>query len=340
MMIKHYFALGTLAAAISLLSGCNLMHAPASTPTAADSSASADADAGSNEPDLMQKLKERMAAGPVKPKEKPVEKQASVATADSSKSPTLAIDPLKAQAAAAVAPDYVKAIGLMTANKDDEAMELLKKISDKAPNFSGPLLNQGLILIKQKKFADAQVLIQKAIDINPKNPYAFNMLGVTLREEGKFNDAKAAYETALSLDPNYAKAHFNLAVLADMYMQDLPVALEHYQRYQALQSSEDKAVGNWIVDLQKRSGTYVAKPAAAPAAAPAPAEGSAAPADANAANAQTATATPASAAGGAGGGASSAPAEQAPANTTQAAPAADASPASAPAAQAPKGGQS
>lgn len=308
MTIRHYFALSALAAAMALLPGCTTAPKSNGTPSVDT--------AGSNEPDLMDKLRERMAQGPVKRQEK-AETPAPVAATDSSKSPTVAVDLAKQQAAGSIAPDYAKAIGLMAAGKDDEALPLLQKLAEQSPNFSGPVVNQGVILLRQKKYAEAEKLFQKGVEINPKSPYAFNMLGLSLRELGKFADAKAAYETALTLDPNYAKAHFNLAVLADLYMQDLPLALAHYQRYQGLQSKSDVAVGNWIVDLQKRTGTY--KPVAKPAPAPTDAPADAAPAQ-DATTTQTASNAPANESGGAGGGAPAQPAPEA-SPAPQAAPA-------------------
>lgn len=189
----------------------------------------------------------------------------------------------------AVSADYTKAISLMAADQNDEALTLLQKVSTKEPTFAGPVINQGVILLKQKKFADAEKVLRQALVINARNPYAYNLLGIALREQGKFADARTAYETALGIDPNYAKAHFNFGVLADLYLQDLPLALTHYERYQALQSKPDPAVANWIVDLQKRTGVYKAPPPAppvpepvdepmaegtdAPTATPAPADG-------------------------------------------------------------------
>jgi tetratricopeptide (TPR) repeat protein len=132
------------------------------------------------------------------------------------------------------------------------------------------------ILLKQEKYAEAEKQLRDALAINAKNPYANNLLGIALREQGKFKEAKAAYEAALTLDPNYAKAHFNLGVLADLYMQDLPTALGHYERYQGLQSKPDPAVATWIVDLQKRTGVYKAPPRpAAPVVSAPEGEGSA-----------------------------------------------------------------
>lgn len=259
MSIKHGFALSAFVTALALLPGCASSPRPDTNAPAAT-----DAAGDSNEPDLVAQLRERMAAGSLQRQQKPEERQPLEATADTSRAPTVVIDTAKQQAALAVGPDYTRAMTLMEQGKDEEALALLRKVAEKTPQFSGPLVNQALILNKQQKFSEAQALLEKALELNPANPFANNQLGIALRGQGKFAEAKDAYLKALELDPNYAKAHFNLGVLADLYQQDLMLALQHYQRYQTLQSQPDPAVANWIVDLQKRTGTYVPPPPPAP----------------------------------------------------------------------------
>lgn len=225
----------------------------------------------SNEPDLVAQLRERMAAGNLQRKTKTEVGGTTSATLDTSSAPKVTIDPVKQQAAMAIAPEYARAIGLMQAGNDAEALALFRSIGARTPQFAGPLLNQGLILLRQEKYADAEAALRAATKASPRSPYAQNLLGIALRQQGKFADARTAYEAALALDPGYARAHFNLGVLADLYMQDLPLALSHYERYQGLQTQPDPAVTNWIVDLQKRTGVYKAPPRPAPAPAPAPA---------------------------------------------------------------------
>lgn len=262
---RNLLAVSALAAALALLSGC------ASAPKPAIPTAEAPSDAG--EPDLVAQLRERMAAGTLQRQDKPEDKQPSVAADDTSRSPVMAVDAGKQQAVMAVAADYARAMGMMDTGQDAEALELLRTIAAKAPALSGPLVNQGVILLRQKQYADAETQLLKALEINARNPYGYNLLGIALREQGKFANARSAYESALALDPDYAKAHFNLGVLADLYEQDLPRALTHYERYQALQSKPDPAVANWIIDLQKRTGVYKAPPPApVPAVQEAPAD--------------------------------------------------------------------
>lgn len=304
MSIKKTFTPSALAAVAALVPVL-LLSACATTPKQASSTDTTEPAAGaeSNEPDLVAQLRERMAAGSLQRQEKAEDRKPAEATADTSRSPTLTVDAGKQQAAMSVAGDYAKALGLMSAGKDDEAFALLQKIATKTPQFSGPWVNQGIILLKQQKFADADKALQEALKVNPNNPFTFNLMGIALRGEGKFADARAAYDSALSIDPNYAKAHFNYGVLADLYLQDLPLALSHYERYQSLQSKPDPAVANWIIDLQKRTGVYKA-PAPTPMAPPPPEEdGTEAPTAATetsatdatpAAPADTATTAPAS----------------------------------------------
>lgn len=260
MRISHSFALTSLIAALILLPGCSTAPRSSQLP---DTGSDVSAD---NEPDLVSQLRARMAAGPLQRQEKTEDKQTLEAAADTSQAPTVSIDPTLQMAAQAVQLEYNQALALMKAGKNNEALALFAKIAGKAPKLSGPLVNQALILGQQQKYAEAQALLEKALEVNPKNPFAYNQLGVVLRQQGKFAEATKAYQSALELDPNYAKALFNSGVLADMYLQDLPLALQYYQRYQALQNPPDQAVANWIVDLQKRTGTYVppAKPALLP----------------------------------------------------------------------------
>ena len=48
------------------------------------------------------------------------------------------------------------------------------------------------------------------------------------------------------------KAIYNLAILEELYLQDLPSALEHFRHYQSLQTEPEKKVRGWIKDLERR----------------------------------------------------------------------------------------
>ena len=60
----------------------------------------------------------------------------------------------------------------------------------------------------------------------------------------------------------YARAHFNLAVLGELYLQDMNLALNHFRAYQNLQKLPDENVANWIVDLERRAPEQPSQPVA------------------------------------------------------------------------------
>lgn len=166
MNLKHAFALTPLVAALALLPGCATTPKTGTTPT--DGSESAQAE--SNEPDLVAQLRERMAAGTLQRQEKSEERQPSAATADTSQSPVVAVDPIKQQAARAVAADYAQALGLMNSGKDDDALALFAKIAEKAPQLSGLLLIKRSFSISSRNTQRHRQRWKKRSLLTPKTP--------------------------------------------------------------------------------------------------------------------------------------------------------------------------
>jgi Flp pilus assembly protein TadD len=197
---------------------------------------------------------------------RPVREQPAVPSVGASTSAHITVvphTPADEAAAQMAIRDYFLAVQQMKAGNLDAALITFQTLSAQHPTLSGPFINQGLIYLKKKQWQDALDQLDGAIKVRPQNPYGWNLRGIALRELGRFKDARQSYEQALAIDPNYAKAHFNMGVLADIYLQDLPLALAHYERYQALQTRVDPAVNNWIADLRNRTGTATPAPAAA-----------------------------------------------------------------------------
>ncbi len=169
---------------------------------------------------------------------------------------------------------YDRAIEAARQGQYPQALQGFANLAAHQPFYSGPWVNEGLIYLHQKRYEEAQKALRTAISINDANPYAWNALGTALRHLGHFEEARHAYQRALQLDGDYARAQFNYAVLAELYLQDLPLALRHYMRYQALQIQPDPAVARWIVDLKRRTGYKdVSAPTPPPAGAATPVQG-------------------------------------------------------------------
>lgn len=195
------------------------------------------------------------------------EREASgeVSESDAVHIPPVPHDPAVEGPAREAMPEYARALMALRSGQLDQALVMLKSLASRFPQLSGPLVNQGRIYWQQEKYKDAQAALEQSLAVNNQNPYAHNLLGLVLREQGKFAEAQQHYLQAVTLDPKYARAHFNLGVLAELYLQDLNLALDHFRAYQALQKSPDKTVANWIADLERR-----APPRATPAAIAAP----------------------------------------------------------------------
>ena len=146
---------------------------------------------------------------------------------------------------------YEQAVWTMASGDIVDAELRLKEFLLQYPGYPGAHVNLA-IMYREKGDTDAAMAeVEAALAIDPNNPAALNQKGLLLRKNGKFVEAEAAYLKAVTASPDYALAHYNLGVLNELYLQQLDVALQHYEVYQSL-VGEDEQVGKWITDLKRR----------------------------------------------------------------------------------------
>lgn len=179
---------------------------------------------------------------------------AKAAPAKKTQSLPMVLAPGAEKDAKAARSQYAQAMTALKAGNDDQALVLLRDISNRYPNLSGPLLNQAILLRKKGRLTEAEDLLKKSMTSQTQNPRVMNELGVVSRELGNFKQAKAAYESAIRLAPGYDRAHYNLAVLADLYLNDTALAIKEFEMYQSLQETRDKKVDGWLKELKRRAG--------------------------------------------------------------------------------------
>ena len=152
--------------------------------------------------------------------------------------------------------DLIKAYdqlkSMLAAKNKQQAIDYLQQLQARFPQQSGPSYRLARIYQEEGQFDAALSAIENCLSINPKNYYAQNLKGVILREQGQFIAAKETYIKALEIYPRHAQSHMNLAILADIYLYDLPLALQHYQYYLDLTKEEDGKINGWLIDLKRR----------------------------------------------------------------------------------------
>jgi tetratricopeptide (TPR) repeat protein len=149
--------------------------------------------------------------------------------------------------------DFEAAVVLLNEGEYGRAVDLLEKVIEQSPGVTAPYINIAIAYQHIGKQAQAEEHLRTALRLVPEHPVACNEYGLLCRKAGRFDEARAVYEKALSIFPDYYPIRRNLGILCDLYLNDLPCALEHYEIYSEAMP-EDKQVRLWISDLRSRLG--------------------------------------------------------------------------------------
>jgi tetratricopeptide (TPR) repeat protein len=146
---------------------------------------------------------------------------------------------------------YKNAISLMRKGDTKKAFHIFNDISRSDDRLSGPHANIGMIYLKSGQLKEAKMAFKKALKRNPENLIALNQLAIFKRKEGDFLDARKDYEKIIKIKSSHKYAHLNLGIVCDIYLQDYPCALIHYENYLKI-AGNDQVVNNWLIDLKER----------------------------------------------------------------------------------------
>ena len=147
--------------------------------------------------------------------------------------------------------DFQRAVTMLNNKAYEQAAGLLEKVIEQSPGVTAPHINLAIAYRHLDKLKPAEIHLKTALDLMPTHPVACNEYGMLYRKTGRFNEARAMYEKALERFPEYYPVHRNLAILCDLYLNDLDCALEHYEIY-GRAVPEDEQVQLWITDLRNR----------------------------------------------------------------------------------------
>jgi tetratricopeptide (TPR) repeat protein len=147
---------------------------------------------------------------------------------------------------------YEQALAALKSGDTEQALVLLTQLSQDTPDKPLLFTNLGLAYFQLQQSELAEQAFGQAIARNPKDAVAYNHLGILQRHKGLFQEALVQYQRAIEIDSDYARAHLNLGILFDLYLQDLEKALQQYRKYLDLTNEENAQVAGWIVDIERR----------------------------------------------------------------------------------------
>lgn len=171
-----------------------------------------------------------------------------------------AVDGAQAQAPLpeAVVTGYNQGLELLKEQKWDEAKTHWQAFAEHYPLYPGVWVNLALIELHFEQLDASQAYLDKALAIASDFCPAAKVEALVKRQQGQFKEAEVWYKKALDCDATDARTAYNLAILYDLYLQDLPNALAYYQKAKELTPDADANLDMWIADLQKRQPTRLA----------------------------------------------------------------------------------
>lgn len=147
---------------------------------------------------------------------------------------------------------YLQAIQSLKNQQLKSALKIFKQLQESHPDFAGAWLGEGDVYIQQQQWQAALQTLARAEQLRPDWPLIYTRQAYCFRKLGQFGQAQHAYQKALQLKPDYALAHYNYAILLDLYLHETSKAIQHFEHYQRLQSTADPQVERWLKELKRR----------------------------------------------------------------------------------------
>lgn len=146
---------------------------------------------------------------------------------------------------------YQQALNKFEEAQPKDAEKLLENLVRERADVAELWLNLALSQYQQNKWQAAEKAVNQVLVLFPRVAHAHNLAGLLAVEKGEFKQAEQHYLQALKINPSYANALYNMALLQDVYLRNMPSAVDYYNRYLAL-AEDDEATKAWADNLSQR----------------------------------------------------------------------------------------
>ncbi|MFK5914022.1 MAG: hypothetical protein QM484_06580 [Woeseiaceae bacterium] len=146
---------------------------------------------------------------------------------------------------------YKNAVSLLNKGRLDAAKEIFIEFKQDRPELAGPYANLAVIALRNKNIAKAHQLVKLSLIRNPKLSQALNLVAYLEQLKGDIESAEQHYKEAIQSNNNNAIAHYNIALLYDVYLQDIGSAIPHYKKYMSLTGNKDKNTSDWLEQIKR-----------------------------------------------------------------------------------------
>jgi tetratricopeptide (TPR) repeat protein len=144
---------------------------------------------------------------------------------------------------------YQQALTHLEQQQPRQAENLLQGLLRERRDIAELWLNLALSQYQQKKWQQVEGAVAELLNTFPNVPQAHNLAGLLAVEKGEFAKAEQHYAQALKLDSEYANALYNMALLQDVYLQNINAAVNYYSQY--LRLIEDEETKAWVENLSQ-----------------------------------------------------------------------------------------
>lgn len=146
---------------------------------------------------------------------------------------------------------------LAGAGKPERAIRLLDLAIDRMPEKGEPYFSKGMILLNQKRLADAEQAVKEGLKHAPDSPAGYYYLGRISIETGNAEQALDSFERAVTANPFFEPAYLAQVVFHES-RQDRDKAIAVLEKYLQRVNPNNKEARQHLIQLYVGTKDYTA----------------------------------------------------------------------------------